>query len=178
MESLDEAYQLIHAAISRGVPLANQFCWSFCWVPEGITMTNPEGNGDHVPLVEQMSMSPTSRRNGEGGGTRSTIEGLVSGMGQVLAKADMGLLSRSGGDDCGLAEEDPFGEAGQPCNICSSETRTQTHFATPCRHSACERCWETWTQSHATCMICGKAVQKVLLHTRTRLRACNTYMHT
>lgn len=161
MGSLDEAYRIISAAVSRGIPLANQLCRSFCPIPDGITMTHPEGHGDHVPLVEQMSMPPSSRRAGERSGARSSIGTLVSGMGQALAKTDMGLVSRSGVEAGALAEEDPFGEAGKPCNICSSETRTQTNFAVPCQHSACERCWETWTQSHSTCMMCGKAVQQV-----------------
>jgi hypothetical protein len=52
------------------------------------------------------------------------------------------------------AAEDPFGEAGQCCSICSSETRRSTHFAVPCRHAACERCWKLWLKEQSTCMMC------------------------
>ncbi|KAJ1482367.1 hypothetical protein T484DRAFT_1897764 [Baffinella frigidus] len=57
---------------------------------------------------------------------------------------------------------DEFGEAGQPCTICFSELRSNTHFAVPCRHAACEACWDTWLEQHDTCMICAKRVRSTV----------------
>ena len=60
-----------------------------------------------------------------------------------------------------VTDEDPFGEAGQLCNICASETRINTHFAVPCRHAACEQCWETWLRQQASCMMCAQRVRTI-----------------
>ena len=61
---------------------------------------------------------------------------------------------------CGRDDDkDEFGEAGAPCSICCSDLRTNTHFAVPCRHAACESCWATWLEQHDTCMICAKPVR-------------------
>ena len=42
---------------------------------------------------------------------------------------------------------DHFGDAGRQCRICESETRRNTHFAMPCKHAACRRCWSRWLET-------------------------------
>ena len=59
------------------------------------------------------------------------------------------------------AHVDAFGEAGRCCSICAAETRTNTHFASPCLHSACEQCWETWLKEQTKCMMCNAKVDSI-----------------
>ena len=64
-------------------------------------------------------------------------------------------------DDVVGDDEDPYGEAGQCCSICAAETRCNTHFAVPCRHAACEQCWNTWLKDNSTCMMCCTRVHGI-----------------
>ena len=68
-----------------------------------------------------------------------------------------------------MSDQDPFGEAGNPCTICSSETRFNTHFGFPCHHAACELCWQTWLRERPTCMICGNNVKSIHRFSETLL---------
>ena len=56
---------------------------------------------------------------------------------------------------------DHFGDAGRQCRICESECRRNTHFAMPCKHAACRRCWSRWLETARTCMICCSHVDAV-----------------
>jgi hypothetical protein len=78
----------------------------------------------------------------------------------MLASSD-GAFSKCGVFNEEMADQDPFSEAGNPCTICSSETRYNTHFGFPCHHAACEQCWQTWRHEHSTCMICGDNIKSV-----------------
>jgi len=53
---------------------------------------------------------------------------------------------------------DDFGDAGQPCEICNDQACVKSHFAMPCRHTACGDCWKEWLSRSDKCMICGTRV--------------------
>jgi hypothetical protein len=86
----------------------------------------------------------------------------------MLSGADS-PVAKCGGYQDEMADQDPFGEAGNPCTICSSETRYNTHFAFPCHHAACELCWQTWLRERQTCMICGNQVKSIHRFSETLL---------
>ena len=79
----------------------------------------------------------------------------------MLASSPDSPFGKCSGFKDEMTEQDPFGEAGNPCTICSSETRFNTHFGFPCQHAACELCWQTWLRERPTCMICGNVVKSV-----------------
>ena len=81
---------------------------------------------------------------------------------QVATAEDPAKSQQCGESGAALdGEHDPFGEAGQNCSICAAETRFNTHFAFPCRHAACEKCWHTWLKDQSTCMWCNAKVQSL-----------------
>ena len=55
---------------------------------------------------------------------------------------------------------DAFNDAGSACEICNDDDAVRSHFAVPCRHTACGSCWGQWLECSDKCMICGGHVEK------------------
>jgi len=58
----------------------------------------------------------------------------------------------------------------EECPICTTAIKGKLCAAVPCKHEACERCWQAWQkQSHNTCMICAQPIASVNYPPQSRM---------